>query len=146
MTAPVFVDTNVLVYARDTRDEDKHQRAGEWMALLWRTRRGRLSVQVLNEYFVTVTRKLPEPLDRGQAQQEIRELAAWDPVPLDMDLIESAWSAASSWQLSHWDALIVAAAQRSGSGYLLTEDLQASQTFDGLRVISLFTSPPPVGQ
>ena len=58
MTELVFVDTNVLVYARDTRDLRKQQRATEWLDRLWRQQSGRTSVQVLNEYFVTVTRKL----------------------------------------------------------------------------------------
>ena len=58
MTAPVFVDTNVLVYSRDSRDAGKNQRAREWVEFLWDTKRGRVSRQVLHEYYVTVTRKL----------------------------------------------------------------------------------------
>lgn len=141
-SAPVFVDTNVLVYARDTRDAVKHHRAREWMRFLWQTRRGRLSAQVLNEYFVTVTRKLPHPLPHTEARAEVRELMAWGPEPVDGDLIERAWRAASNWHLSHWDALIVAAAQRAGCACLLTEDLQVAQSFDELRVQSPFSSSP----
>ena len=58
MTAPLFVDTNLLVYSRDARDAAKQERAAEWLDFLWDTRRGRLSRQVLQEYYVTVTRKL----------------------------------------------------------------------------------------
>ncbi len=141
---PVFVDTNVLVYARDGRDAQKHGRAREWMRFLWQTRRGRLSAQVLNEYFVTVTRKLPHALADVEAHDEVRELMAWAPEPVDGDLIERAWMAASNWPLSHWDALIVAAAQRAGCIYLLTEDLQVAQDFGGLRVMSPFLSSPAV--
>lgn len=140
--APVFVDTNVLVYARDRRDVEKHRRAGAWMRFLWQTRRGRLSAQVLNEYFVTVTRKLPQPLTDVEARDEVRELMAWGPEHVDGDLIERAWIAASSWKLSHWDALIVAAAQRAGCTYLLTEDLQTAQSFGDLQTLSPFSSSP----
>lgn len=139
---PVFVDTNVLVYARDRRDAEKHGRAREWMRFLWQTRRGRLSAQVLNEYFVTVTGKLTHALAEVEARDEVRELMAWAPEPVDGDLIERAWIAASTWQLSHWDALIVAAAQRAGCAYLLTEDLQTAQNFGDLRVLSPFLSSP----
>lgn len=142
MTAPVFVDTNVLVYARDAADPGKQRRAREWMEMLWRTRRGRVSMQVLNEYFVTVTRKLAQPFPVAVAQQEIRELMAWDPVPVDPDLLERSWSVASRWQLSHWDALIVAAALRSGCGHLLTEDLQEGQSLGDLRITNPFSTTP----
>jgi predicted nucleic acid-binding protein len=140
---PVFVDTNVLVYARDTQNVEKHRQAGEWMRFLWQTRRGRLSAQVLNEYFVTVTRELSQSLTDVEARDEVRELMAWAPEPVDHDLIERAWVAASSWPLSHWDALIVAAAQRAGCTYLLTEDLQTGQRFGELQILSPFSSSPP---
>lgn len=58
MTAPTFVDTNALVYVRDSAAPDKQQAAAAWMRHLWQRRLGRLSTQVLNEYYVTVTRKL----------------------------------------------------------------------------------------
>lgn len=144
--APVFVDTNVLVYARDRGDLEKHRRAKEWMSFLWQTRSGRVSAQVLNEYFVTVTRELPQPLPHAEARSEIRELMAWAPEPMDSDLIERAWRATSNWHLSHWDALVVAAAQRAGCIYLLTEDLQTAQKFGDLRVLSPFTSSPPTAR
>lgn len=128
MTAPAFVATNVLAQTRN-----KHR---------GQTRRGRLSLQVLNEYFVTVTRKLPQTLSLREAQEEIRDLMAWNPVPVDAELLERAWSAATRWQLSHWDSLIVAAAERTGCEQLLTEDLQDGQTLGGLQITNPFTTPP----
>jgi predicted nucleic acid-binding protein len=139
---PVFVDTNVLVYARDAQDVEKHRRAVDWMRFLWQTRRGRVSAQVLNEFFVTVTRKLPQPLTHAAARDEVRDLMAWAPEPVDDELIERAWVVASTWQLTHWDALVVAAAQRAGCTYLLTEDLQTAQRIGELQVLSPFSSSP----
>ncbi|MFZ0215324.1 MAG: PIN domain-containing protein [Candidatus Dormiibacterota bacterium] len=136
----VFVDTNVLVYARDVGQGRKHERAREWMQRLWANGTGRLSVQVLNEYFVTVTRMLASPLPPDEARADVRDLVAWQPIALDVDLLESAWAGSSRWRLSHWDALIVAAAQRAHCASLLTEDLQPGQDFAGVRVVSPFTT------
>jgi predicted nucleic acid-binding protein len=74
MTARVFVDTNVLVYARDRTDEEKHARALEWLAALWQERAGRLSWQVLQEYYVTATRKLEPPRDLADAREDVTVL------------------------------------------------------------------------
>ena len=77
---PVFVDTNVLVYARDASERDKQRRASAWMAHLWRTGSGRLSVQVLQEYYVTVTRKLQPGLPKKDARADVQDLLAWKPL------------------------------------------------------------------
>ena len=72
-----FVDTNVLVYAHDVTAGDKHSRARALVAELWDTREGCLSVQVLQEFFVTVTRKIPRPLEASATAQIIDDLAHW---------------------------------------------------------------------
>ena len=74
MAGETFVDTNVLVYSRDTSEIEKQQKARAWMAHLWMTRQGRLSYQVLQEFYVTVTEKLDPGLDRENAQREVRSL------------------------------------------------------------------------
>ena len=141
MTARYFVDTNLLVYARDPRrDPTKHQRARQWMEQLWRERSGRLSTQVLNEYYAVVTQKLTPALSAEEAQTEIRTLFAWHPQALDTATIERAWSIQTRYRFNWWDALIVAAAQLSGCTWLLTEDLQADQNLDGLLVVNPFVS------
>ena len=138
-----FVDTNVLVYARDTRDPAKQQQALAWMDHLWSFREGRLSAQVLNEYYVTVTRKLTPGLPSADARADVERLMAWDPLPLDANLIRDAFEIARTAQLSHWDALIVAAAQRAESTFLLTEDLNDGQRVGTVTIISPFTHDPP---
>lgn len=143
MSADWFVDTNVLVYARDSSEKDKHRRAAEWMAWLWTTRRGRLSTQVLHEYYATVTHKLSRPLAKEVARQHVRSLLAWKPVAVDAMVLQAAWHLEDRFELSWWDSLIVGAARVSGCKHVLTEDLQSGQDFDGVMVVDPFMSSPP---
>ena len=140
--ANVFVDTNVLVYARDSSDPVKQKRAAEWMRELWRSRNGRISHQVLQEYYVTVTRKLRPGLPTAAAREDIRALMEWKPVVTDAALIERAWTIEEKSDITFWDALIVAAAAVSGSSTLLTEDLQDGAHLDGVLVVNPFRSAP----
>lgn len=142
MIVPVFVDTNVLVYARDLSAGEKHRQARTWLTHLWQTRRGRLSYQVLHEYYSVVTRKLRPGLSQGDARSDVRDLFAWQPAWPNGDVLEMAWGIEDRYGLAFWDALIVAAAQASGCRYLLTEDLQHRQELDGLTVISPFLATP----
>ncbi len=142
MSGTVFVDTNLLVYVRDRTDEGRQRRAAEWMAALWDTRRGRLSIQVLQEYYVTVTRKLDPPRTLDEAREDVLSLRAWDPVVIDEGILEDGWAVQDRYGFSWWDALIVAAAARSGSRWLLSEDFQDGQEVFGLKVVSPFTHEP----
>lgn len=122
MTAPVFVATNLLLYAADTSDAAKHRAASVWRLELWKSRRGRLSYQVLQEFYVQAVRKNP----RGAAavEAEVRDLFAWDPVVIDVPVIEAAWRLRKRFGLSFWDALIVGAeTPRSWSTRRSREDL-----------------------
>ncbi len=135
---PVFVDTNVLVYARDASDPHKHAQAHAWMQHLWETDAGRLSVQVLEEYYVTVTRKLKPGLSREEARADIADLTAWHPLPIAEGVLGSAWSIEDRFRLSFWDALVVAAALDTGCAFLLTEDLRDGMDLDGVKVVDPF--------
>lgn len=140
MAARVFVDTNVLVYAIDQADLKKHRTARAWRDELWKTRRGRVSFQVLQELYVTVAQK--RPAARAEARADVRDLLAWRPVPVDGGLLERGWVLQDRYRLSFWDALIVAAAQAASCRYLLTEDLQADQDLDGVLVVNPFLQDP----
>jgi predicted nucleic acid-binding protein len=140
MTAPVFVDTNVLLYALDQANLRKQQMARIWRDELWKNRRGRVSFQVLQEFFVNATRQSLST--REDARSEVRDLLAWKPVPLDASTLERGWKIQDRYKLSFWDALIVAAAQQASCGYLLTEDLQAGQDLDGIVVVNPFHADP----
>ena len=138
---PVFVDTNVLVYARDASDPEKQAVARGWMEHLWTTSSGRLSVQVLQEFYVTVTRKLQPGLPADEARSDVRDLVAWRPLRIDEAMLDAAWRLEDRIGLSFWDALIVAAAQAAGCAALLTEDLHHGLEVDGLRVADPFRTP-----
>lgn len=139
MTDRVFVDTNVLVYFRDSSEPEKQSKAALWLQELWQTRRGRLSAQVLNEYYVTVTQKLNPGLSRQAARRDVLDLLTWRPVALDGDVIESAFGYQDRFALSFWDALIVSAAVKSGSSILISEDMQHEQTIDTLTILNPFS-------
>ncbi len=138
----VFVDTNVLVYARDPFEPDKQARAQDWMRSLWASRTGRVSTQVLNEYYVTVTRKLRPVLPTVRAQADVRDLYMWRPIAIDVDVLGAAWEIEERYGLSYWDALIVAAAQIAGCDRLLTEDLSDGQSLGGVIVMNPFAHTP----
>lgn len=140
MSAPVFVDTNVFLYALDRAALKKQLAARAWREELWRSRLGRISFQVLQEFYVKATRKWPE--SRDEARAEVRDLLAWRPMPMDAEIMERAWKLQDRYQLSLWDALIVAAAKSLGCRYLLTEDLQTNQDLDDITVISPFLTDP----
>jgi predicted nucleic acid-binding protein len=142
MTALVFVDTNVLLYKYDRSQSDKKRASEEWFQYLWRTKTGRLSQQVLHEFYANATRKVRFNLDRRYAREVIEDLASWHPVPLDMRLLGRACAVEDRFGLSFWDSLIVAAAQAAKCGLLLTEDLQHGQDLDGVTVMNPFIDPP----
>lgn len=144
MTALAFVDTNLLVYARDAAHRRKHERAAEWMQHLWASKTGRLSYQILQEYYVTVTVKLKPGLPPRAARDDVRALLTWHPVRPDRDVLDGAWAIQDRFGLSWWDALVVSAAQAARCELLLTEDLQDAQDFNGVRVLNPFTTEPPV--
>jgi predicted nucleic acid-binding protein len=131
----VFVDTNILLYADDLRDARKRERARAWLLRLWETRAGRLSTQVLNEYYVN-TRKLG--LSQGDARAKVRRFQLWQPWQIDHQTVETAWGIEARFGLNYWDALIVAAAAQSGCSHLLTEDIQHGQQIDAITLINPF--------
>jgi len=133
---PKFVDTNVLVYLFDADAPGKQARARE----LLRDERDRIavSVQVLGEFYVTVTRKLAEPLAPDAAAQAVEELCRFQVQAVRPELVRSAVRRSQSSRLSYWDALIVETALDAGADVLFTEDLQHGQEIDGLRIVNPF--------
>jgi predicted nucleic acid-binding protein len=138
MTAAVFVDTNVFVYARDGSESKKQPAAVRWLEHLWVEQRGRTGIQVLNEYYVTVTRKLDPGMSPENAWADVRALLAWDPQSVDRDLLLRAHDVEHRHGLSWWDSMIVAAAQLQNCALLLTEDLQEGWSCDGVTVCNPF--------
>lgn len=140
----VFVDTNVLLYSEDGADAAKQARAIDWLRELWQRRCGRISTQVLSEFYVNATRRIRPPMPSGDARAEVRRYQRWQPWAIDHATVEAAWSVESRFGFSYWDALIVAAAQAQGCEWLLTEDLQHDQQIDAVRIIDPFKVGPDV--
>jgi predicted nucleic acid-binding protein len=124
MSATIFVDTNVFVYARDTAHAQKQEMAEEWANRLWREQSGRTSIQVLSELYVTLTRKLRPGLPADDAWEDVAALMAWDPAPMDKEALGRGREIFDRYNLSWWDSSIVATAQLQDCDILLTEDLQ----------------------
>jgi len=138
MSDSVFVDTNILLYARDASEPAKQAIASACLTELWDRGTGRLSVQVLNEYFVNATCKLDPGLSAEEAWDDIETLTAWDPLPLDIAILNRAYVAQRRYQLSWWDSLIVAAAEAAGCACILSEDLSNGANYFAITVENPF--------
>ncbi|GFE79481.1 twitching motility protein PilT [Steroidobacter agaridevorans] len=134
MTAIVFVDTNILVYAYDPAAGEKHIRATRALERLWEEQLGRVSVQVLQEFYVTATQKLKTP--RANAREVVQTYAPWVQSPTTPEIIMRASDLSESARLSFWDALIVASAEQAEASQLYTEDLNAGQIIAGVKIIN----------
>jgi len=135
-----FVDTNVLLYSCDAAEKAKQRAAKEWLEALWESGSGRISWQVLHEFYVNSARKLKAPVPEAQATVEA--FAQWQPVETSLGLIQSAWHWMEEAQISYWDALILAAAQRAGCRFLLSEDFQEGREAGGVKVVNPFRKGP----
>jgi predicted nucleic acid-binding protein len=133
-----FIDTNVLVYAHDVTAGDKHTRARALVEELWETRQGCLSIQVLQEFFVTTTRKIPKPLEATAAARIIDDLAHWHVhAPAAPDVL-AAIDIHQRTGASFWDAMILRSAKELDCQTLHSEDLNSGQEYDGIQVSNPF--------
>ena len=138
MSAKTFVDTNVLIYAHDTDARRKHEIASGLLRQLWSDRTGALSPQVLQEFYVNVTRKIASPLSKPSARAVVDSYFAWcvDTTPAE---ISAAFQIEDEAGIGFWDALILAAARKAGADRLLTEDLNSGQIIAGVRIEDPFS-------
>lgn len=145
MSAKVFVDTNVLIYAHDADAGRKRAVAAERLRDLWTSRCGVLSTQVLQEFYVNVTRKIAKPLPRTEARDIIRSYAAWQIETIEAEQVLRATEIEERYRLSFWDSLIVVAAWESGADRILSEDLPCGQRIEGILIENPFavTAPAP---
>jgi len=130
MIARAFVDSNVLVYAHDRAAGSRQEQAAAKLKDLWRRRTGCLSTQVLQEFYVTVTRKIAKPVSAGVAREAVREYAAWVRNPLTPATLLRAAELSERGRCP-LDALILAAAEQDGAAELITEDLNHGQVIAG---------------
>jgi predicted nucleic acid-binding protein len=133
-----FLDTNILVYAYDTRGKTKHKKAQNILLDCWNSRSGIVSTQVLQEFYVTVTKKLPKTIPVQEAREIVKELLSWsvyEIVPAD---IIAASELEEQLKYSFWDSLIITAAQRADANILYSEDMQDGQQIGNLKIINPF--------
>ena len=137
---PAFVDTNILVYAFDSTDPARHRSAAQLLSRLMDEDRLRLSTQVLQEFYVTMTRKARPPWSPDRTLAKLDDFAAWPVITTDLPLVREAVLLSRDAVLSFWDALVVVAAARSGADTLFTEDLNNGQVLLGVRVVNPFSA------
>jgi predicted nucleic acid-binding protein len=138
MNDRVFLDTNVLVYLFDADAPAKQRHAREFIARYAPKEHLMLSTQVLQEFYVCVTRKLATPLDPDEALRAVQYLASWPVVQIDTPLIILAITRSRTAKLSFWDALIVEAALAGGATHLYTEDFQDGQMLEDMQIANPF--------
>ncbi len=141
MSARIFVDTNVLIYAHDVDARAKHEVAKNVLRELWSQRSGALSMQVLQEFYVNVTRKIGSPLPKDMTRLVVNSYAIWciETTPAE---ITTAFRIEDESRIGFWDALIVASAVKCGAVRILSENLNARQVIAGIRIENPFAQLP----
>ena len=137
MSDKTFIDTNVLIYAHDIDADAKHKIAKGVLQELWTERTGVLSAQVLQEFYVNVTRKIPSPLSKDLARLVVSSYAIWC-LETNPTEILAAFRIEDESRIGFWDALIVSSAAKSGANRILSEDLNAGQRIAGILVVNPF--------
>jgi predicted nucleic acid-binding protein len=133
-----FFDTNILVYAFDAGAPAKRKKAVQLLSEHAVAGEVLISTQVLQEFYVAVTRKLAQPLPEESALAATRELTAFPTVNVDANLVLAAIRSSQEHRISFWDALIIEAARSGGASVLYSEDLNDGQIFDGATVKNPF--------
>ena len=140
MNGKVFVDTNILIYAHDLDAGQRNTLSADILRDLWENRIGIISTQVLQEFYVNVTRKIENPLPKSKARGIIESYLAW-PVELnDAKTVLAASEIEERHMLSFWDALIVASARNAEAEKILTEDLNHGQQIEGILIENPFVT------
>jgi len=139
MSGKAFVDTNVLIYAHDMDAKAKHETAKRVLQELWRERTGVLSMQILQEFYVNVTRKISRPIPKESARLLVSTYSTWC-IDTTHAEITSAFQIEDKWHIGFWDALVLASAIKSGAHLILSEDLNAGQTISGVLVENPFAA------
>lgn len=138
MTDKVFVDTNILVYAHDLDAGERYEKSNELIRNLWESRNAVISTQVLQEFYVTLTRKIPNPITGSDAIGIFSSYLNWEVITNKPGNIIQASEIENRYKISFWDALIVSAAYEGNVRTILTEDLNHGQYIEGVRIQNPF--------
>ncbi|MFG6449012.1 PIN domain-containing protein [Roseateles sp. BYS180W] len=143
-TELVFVDTSVLILSEDGAQPEARAQVLAWLRQLWQARSGRVSTQVLNDFYCLVTTRIQPGMPHGDARAEVRRYQRWQPWAVDHATVEAAWSVESRFGLPYADALIVAAAKAQGCTRLLSLTLPHEAVYDSIQVLDPRLTPAPV--
>jgi predicted nucleic acid-binding protein len=138
MSGKVFLDTNILIYAHDIDSGNKHSISRNIVKDLWENRTGVLSTQVLQEFYINVTRKIPSPLSFLEAREIMRSYLCWEIRENTSLSVIRASEIEERYHISFWDALIVVAAHAAKVDRILTEDLNPGQVIEGVFIENPF--------
>ena len=137
-TELLFVDTNIFIYAYDITSAEKHKRDRELLSELWESGRGCLSIQVLQEFYVNLTLKVPHPLTPQEATQIIADLGQWRLHKPGLKSVIEAIHIQQRNKISFWDAMIICSAKELGCKIIWTEDLNPNQLYEGIKAVNPF--------
>ena len=138
--AKIFVDTNVFVYSLDPAEPAKQSVSNRWIQALWLSQAGRISWQVLHELYATAARK--GNLNHLACRETVESLTLWKPGDVTFGQIERAWYWMDTAQLSYWDSLILASAERQECRWLLTEDFTNGRRYGTVTALNPFVNSP----
>jgi predicted nucleic acid-binding protein len=138
MKGRVFVDTNILIYAHDLDAGSKHDLAASIIENIWEEKTGVISTQVIQEFYVNVTRKIRNPISGSTARGIITNYFDWQVEVNGPETILVASEIEERHRLSFWDSLIIAAACQARVEKILTEDLNPGQIIEGLVIQNPF--------
>lgn len=138
MSGKVFLDTNILIYAHDLDAGIKHNIALQIVKDLWENKNGVLSTQILQEFYINVTKKIPSPISPLEAREIIRAYLSWNIKENHPMSIIRASEIEEKYRISFWDALVVVAAYEAKVDKILTEDLNAGQIIEGILIENPF--------
>lgn len=134
----VFVDTNILVYAFDQTAGRKHSIAAKITENSWNDKNGHISLQVIQELYVTITRKIPNPVDIQTARKIVSDLSTWRIHNPTVEDVLKAIDIQRENQLSFWDSMLIQSAAQLGCRILVSEDLTHGQVIAGVQVLNPF--------
>jgi len=138
MSADCFLDTNVLLYAYDLETQAKHEKAKSIVYSFWNDGGAVISTQVLQKFYVNVTRKIPQPLSLSTARSIIEQYQVWPIITNTTERVVRASEIKERYQLSFWDSLIISSAERGGVATILSEDLSHNQYIAGICIQNPF--------
>jgi predicted nucleic acid-binding protein len=143
MTDKVFFDTNILVYANDSAEPRKQEIARNLIKNTLTDHRAVISVQVLSEFWVTVTQKIKNPLPESVAEKELELFELMDIIDIRLSVFQDALKMKKLFSLSFWDSLILSAADSANCKIVYSEDMQNGQIISNMRIVNPFTQPNP---